>query len=94
MPTFHTPRQLPSAAVADHATGLDIERDVAHRHARLVAQAGGKLEKALDVGEVGGYPERHADGNIWTSIDHNEQRFNLTPQLAAILRNTAKEMGW
>jgi hypothetical protein len=38
--------------------------------------------------------ERHADGDIWTSIDHNEQRFNLSPQLASILRNTAKEMGW
>jgi hypothetical protein len=38
--------------------------------------------------------ERHADGDIWKSIDHNEKRFNLTPQVASILRNTAKEMGW
>jgi hypothetical protein len=38
--------------------------------------------------------ERHHDGNIWTSIDQNVVRFDLDPQVAAILRNTAKEMGW
>ena len=38
--------------------------------------------------------ERHENGNIWTSIDHNETRFGLSPQLANILRNTARECGW
>lgn len=38
--------------------------------------------------------ERHADGDIWRSIDINERRFGLTPQLVAILRNTARELGW
>lgn len=39
--------------------------------------------------------ERHADGgDILRSIEINTTRFKLDPQLAAILRNTAKEMGW
>jgi hypothetical protein len=33
---------------------------------------------------------RHADGDIYKSIEHNTERFGLSPQLAAILRNTAK----
>jgi hypothetical protein len=31
---------------------------------------------------------RVKDGNIRQSIDVNEKRFNMTPQLANILRNT------
>lgn len=31
---------------------------------------------------------RNKDGNIRTSIDHNEKRFNMSPQLANIFRNT------
>lgn len=38
--------------------------------------------------------ERHANGDIWQSIEHNVGRFGLSDQIAAILRNTAKEMGW
>lgn len=38
--------------------------------------------------------ERHATGDIWQSIEHNWERFNLSPQLHSILINTAKEMGW
>lgn len=38
--------------------------------------------------------ERHADGDIWTSISHNVKRFGLSPQLDDILCNTAREMGW
>lgn len=37
---------------------------------------------------------RHADGNLRRSIDINEKRFNLDPQLASILRNTAEALGW
>ncbi len=33
--------------------------------------------------------KRHADGDIGKSITHNEKRFNLNEQLAALLRNTA-----
>ena len=33
---------------------------------------------------------RHNDGNIMKSIDINEKRFNINPQLANILRNTAR----
>lgn len=32
--------------------------------------------------------KRHNDGNILTSIDHNEVRFELSTQLAEIFRNT------
>lgn len=38
--------------------------------------------------------ERHEDGDIWKSIEHNIGRFGLSDQMAAILRNTGKEMGW
>ncbi len=38
--------------------------------------------------------ERHTNGNIWTSIYQNEERFKLSPQLARILWNTARELGW
>ena len=33
--------------------------------------------------------ERHADGNIFKSIDHNVKRFGLSFQLASIFENTA-----
>lgn len=33
--------------------------------------------------------QRHADGDIMKSIEHNTQRFNLSPQLRSILENTA-----
>jgi len=32
--------------------------------------------------------ERHADGDIFKSIDHNTERFGLSEQLAQILRNS------
>jgi len=38
--------------------------------------------------------ERHADGDIMRSIDHNAGRFDLTDLLANIFRNTARELGW
>lgn len=36
--------------------------------------------------------ERHADGSIEKSIEHNRERFRIGPQLESILRNTVKEM--
>ena len=36
--------------------------------------------------------KRHADGNIFRSIEINATRFNISPQLTQILRNTAKKM--
>jgi hypothetical protein len=33
--------------------------------------------------------ERHNDGNIYKSIDHNQVRFKMSPQLTSIFRNTA-----
>lgn len=38
--------------------------------------------------------ERHADGSITQSIQINRKRFNISDQLAEILENTRKEMGW
>lgn len=38
--------------------------------------------------------ERHADGNIARSISINTVRFEISAQLALILWNTAREMGW
>jgi len=37
---------------------------------------------------------RHADGDIMKSIDINEERFGLSPQLAGILRNSVRSFGW
>lgn len=37
---------------------------------------------------------RHADGDISRSIDVNEKRFGMSPQLAAIFRNTARDFQW
>jgi hypothetical protein len=36
--------------------------------------------------------ERHADGNIFRSIEHNRKRFNLDPQIVDIFINTAFNM--
>ena len=39
--------------------------------------------------------ERMKDGgDIWASIEYNIGRFRIEPQLAQILRNTAREMQW
>ena len=36
--------------------------------------------------------ERHADGNIYKSIEVNKERFNLSDQVVDILTNTAKNL--
>jgi hypothetical protein len=38
--------------------------------------------------------ERHADGSLEKSIEHNKDRFGIDSQLVSILENTRKEMGW
>jgi hypothetical protein len=38
--------------------------------------------------------ERHADGSMERSLTVNRERFKIGPQLQAILRNTAQELGW
>lgn len=38
--------------------------------------------------------ERHADGDIARSIEINRARFGMSDQLAHILENTARELGW
>lgn len=38
--------------------------------------------------------ERHADGSFERSIEIGVKRFDLSPQLVAILRNTARRLGW
>lgn len=38
--------------------------------------------------------ERTNTGNIYKSIDFNEKRFAMSPQLAEIFRNTAKKLGY
>jgi len=37
---------------------------------------------------------RHNDGDIHKSIEHNADRFGLSPQIVHIFRNTAKSLGW
>jgi hypothetical protein len=38
--------------------------------------------------------ERHNDGNIYKSIEHNKTRFNLSEQTVSIFENTAKRLSW
>lgn len=38
--------------------------------------------------------ERTKQGSIAQSLTHNKQRFGIDDQLAAILENTVKELGW
>lgn len=38
--------------------------------------------------------ERTKQGSIAASLVHNKQRFGIDDQLAAILENTVKELGW
>ena len=38
--------------------------------------------------------ERHADGNIWKSMEINRKRFGYSDQLYEILCNTIRELGW
>ena len=38
--------------------------------------------------------ERHNDGSITKSLEHNRVRFGISPQLEAILANTARAKGW
>jgi len=38
--------------------------------------------------------ERHADGCIVRSIKLNQERFQFCPQLAKMLLNTARSLGW
>ncbi len=38
--------------------------------------------------------ERTKQGSIAQSLVHNKQRFGIDDQLAAILENTVKELGW
>ena len=38
--------------------------------------------------------ERHTDGNISKSIEHNKDRFKLSEQVVSIFKNTARNYGW
>jgi len=38
--------------------------------------------------------ERHADGNIYKSIEFNKGRFNMSEQLVDIFTNTAERLGY
>ena len=38
--------------------------------------------------------ERHANGSIKKSLEHNKSRFQISAQLLSILENTVKELGW
>lgn len=38
--------------------------------------------------------QRHADGDLKRSIEHNVERFGYGPEFARLLTNTARDMGW
>src|SRR5713101_5769415 len=49
------------AAVANKAAGVNVEGDVTHREAGLIAKARGESAKMPGVGKIRGQPERDAD---------------------------------
>jgi hypothetical protein len=49
------------------------------------------LEMLIDWKAAG---ERHATGNIWRSLELNQDRWNLSDDLARILANTIEEFSW
>lgn len=38
--------------------------------------------------------KRHADGNIWDSLEYNRQRFDMNEQTYIMIANTIVYMGW
>ena len=38
--------------------------------------------------------ERHENGDIIKSLEINQKRFGISPQLNEVFKNTAKELGW
>lgn len=38
--------------------------------------------------------QRHDDGDLARSLRINQERFNIEPQLQAVLENTARHLGW
>ena len=38
--------------------------------------------------------QRHADGDIWESLEINRARFEIDKQLHQILKNTLRELNW
>ena len=50
------------AAVVDDAAGFDVEGDLADVEVGFVAETGGKLHEAVDIGKVGGQADGDANG--------------------------------
>jgi hypothetical protein len=38
--------------------------------------------------------ERHADGSLVASLEHNEGRFDIPPTIQKLLEDTARDLGW
>jgi hypothetical protein len=38
--------------------------------------------------------ERTKDGDIYESVEHNKDRFELSEQVCQIFKNTAERLGW
>jgi hypothetical protein len=38
--------------------------------------------------------ERTKDGNIYSSIEYNKTRFEISEQICQIFKNTAERLGW
>jgi len=49
------------------------------------------IEMLMDWKATG---ERHADGNIFRSLEINIKRFDISPQLAEILKNNCEYLDW
>lgn len=85
------------AALAEGKPTIDHHYAVNTHHPEHYEQgiAGMSL---LDIVEMladwKGASERMKQGSIAASLIHNKERFGISDQLAAILENTVKELGW
>lgn len=37
---------------------------------------------------------RHADGDVWASLEINRKRFGISEQLFSVIKNTVRDFGW
>lgn len=85
------------AALAEAKPVIDHHYAANSHHPEHYAQgiAGMSLLDIIEMlSDWKGASERTKQGSIAQSLAHNKERFGISDQLAAILENTVKELGW
>lgn len=69
-----------------------LRRDLAVLESQMNAMSLLDIQEMLCDWKAAG--ERYKDGSIAQSLAHNRGRFGISDQLASILENTVRELGW